>query len=118
MLHVKKAVEHRIVSIYRPYIRPIIRGKENKRVEFGAKVNNIQIDGISFIEHLSFEAFNEGIKIRISEECHYAFEFSFFCLNAIGDIPRYFFVNLHRKEELGKSKTEHISFTDKVVLSK
>ena len=57
-------------------------------------------------------------KIRISEECHYAFEFSFFCLNAIGDIPRYFFVNLHRKEELGKSKTEHISFTDKVVLSK
>lgn len=57
-------------------------------------------------------------KKRISEECHYAFDFSFFCLNAIGDIPRYFFVNLHRKEELGKSKTEHISFTDKVVLSK
>ena len=43
----KKAVEHRIVSIDRPYIRPIIRGKENKRVEFGAKVNNIQIDGDS-----------------------------------------------------------------------
>ena len=33
-------------SIDRPYIRPIIRGKENKRVEFGTKVNNIQIDGI------------------------------------------------------------------------
>ena len=45
-------------------------------------------------------------KKRISEECHYAFDFSFFCLNAIGDIPRYFFVNLHRKEELGKSKTD------------
>ena len=60
----KKAVEHRIVSIDRPYIRPIIRGKENKRVEFGAKVNNIQIDGISFIEHLSFEAFNEGIRMK------------------------------------------------------
>ena len=59
----KKEVKHRIVSIDRPYIRPIVRGKENKRVEFGAKVNNIQIDGISFIEHHSFEAFNEGVRL-------------------------------------------------------
>ena len=60
----KKEVKHRIVSIDRPYIRPIVRGKENKRVEFGAKVNNIQIDGISFIEHYSFEAFNEGVRLK------------------------------------------------------
>lgn len=60
----KKDVRHRIVSIDRPYIRPIVRGKENKRVEFGAKVNNIQIDGISFIEHHSFEAFNEGTRLK------------------------------------------------------
>ena len=53
-----------IVSIDKDYIRPIVRGKENKRVEFGAKVNTIQIDGINFIEHLSFDAFNEGIRIR------------------------------------------------------
>ena len=59
-----KDVKHRIVSIDRPYLRPIVRGKENKRVEFGAKVNNIQIDGISFIEHHSFEAFNEGVRLR------------------------------------------------------
>lgn len=31
-----------------------------KKVEFGAKSNNIQVDGISFIEKLSFNAFNEG----------------------------------------------------------
>ena len=31
-------------------MRPIVRGKENKTVEFGAKSNNILIDGISFIE--------------------------------------------------------------------
>ena len=37
----KKEVRHRIVSIDRPYICPIVRGKENRRVEFGAKVNNI-----------------------------------------------------------------------------
>ena len=60
----KKEVKHRIVSIDRPYIRPIVRSKENKRVEFGAKVNNIQVDGISFIEHHSFEAFNEGTRLK------------------------------------------------------
>ena len=53
-----------IVSIDKPYIRPIVRGKETKLVEFGAKVHKLQIDGISFIEHLSFEAFNEGIRLQ------------------------------------------------------
>ena len=68
----EEEVKHRIVSIDRPYIRPIVRGKENKQAEFGAKCNNIQIEGISFIEHHSFEAFNEGIRqkecIRYQEE--------------------------------------------------
>lgn len=59
-----RKVSDRIVSIDRHYIRPIVRGKETKPVEFGAKVNNIQIDGISFIEHLSFKAFNEGIRLK------------------------------------------------------
>ena len=54
----------RIVSIDRHYVRPIIRGKETKPAEFGAKVNNIQIDGISFIEYISFKAFNEGIRLK------------------------------------------------------
>lgn len=53
-------IKDRIVSLDKPYIRPIVRGKEVKLVEFGAKVNKIQIDGISFIEKLSYDAFNEG----------------------------------------------------------
>jgi len=32
-------------------------------VEFGAKVNMIQVDGINFIEHLNFNAFNEGPRL-------------------------------------------------------
>lgn len=52
-----------LVSIDKPYIRPIVRGKEVKPVEFGAKVNKLQIDGISFVEHLSFNAFNEGVRL-------------------------------------------------------
>ena len=58
-----KKVNGLIVSIDKSYIRPIVRGKETKKVEFGAKVNIIQVDGINFIEHLSFDAFNEGIRI-------------------------------------------------------
>lgn len=56
-------VTDRIVSIDKSYIHPIVRGKETKRVEFGAKVNTIQIDGINFIEHLSFSAFHEGNRL-------------------------------------------------------
>jgi hypothetical protein len=58
-----KSVPDRIVSISKSYIRPIVRGKEVKAVEFGAKVNMIQFDGINFIEHLSFNAFNEGTRL-------------------------------------------------------
>ncbi|MBN2520372.1 MAG: DDE transposase [Bacteroidales bacterium] len=61
-----KSVSDRIVSISKSYIRPIVRGKEVKPVEFGAKVNMIQFDGINFIEHLSFKAFNEGIRLKQS----------------------------------------------------
>lgn len=58
-----KSVTDRIVSITKSYIRPIVRGKEVKSVEYGAKVNMIQFDGINFIEHISFNAFNEGTRL-------------------------------------------------------
>ena len=57
-----------ILSLSKPYIRPIVRGKEVKRVEFGAKVNKLQIDGINFIEHISFNPFHEGIRYEQSVE--------------------------------------------------
>lgn len=57
-------IKDRIVSISKDYVRPIVRGKEIKSVEFGAKVNKLQIDGISFIEHISFNAFNEGTRLQ------------------------------------------------------
>lgn len=50
----------RIVSIDKDYLHPIKRGKERNKTEFGAKVNKFQIDGINFIERLSFNNFNEG----------------------------------------------------------
>ena len=59
-----KEIKNRIVSLSKPYIRPIVRGKETKTVEFGAKVNMLQINGINFIEHLSYDAFNEGTRMQ------------------------------------------------------
>ncbi len=67
-LYEGEKVKDRIVSIDKAYVRPIIRGKESKRVEFGAKANILQVDGINFIEHISFNAFNEGIRLIGSVE--------------------------------------------------
>ncbi len=61
-----EAPKNRIVSISKDYIRPIVRGKETKKVEFGPKVNKVQIDGVNFIEHISFDAFNEGTHFKSS----------------------------------------------------
>jgi len=65
-LHLGKqaTVPDRIVSLHKSYVRPIVRGKEVKPVEFGAKVNMLLVDGISFIEHLSYDNFNEGTRLQ------------------------------------------------------
>ena len=54
------SVEDRIVSIHQPHVRPIVRGKSQAKVEFGAKIHVSIIDGISFLDELSWDAFNEG----------------------------------------------------------
>lgn len=59
-----KEIKDRIVSLSKPYIRPIVRGKETKTVEFGAKVNILQVDGINFIEHFNYDAFHEGNRFQ------------------------------------------------------
>ena len=66
----RESIPDRIVSLAKPYVRPIVRGKEVKPVEFGAKCNNIQVDGISFIEKLSFNAFNEGSRLEHCIKMH------------------------------------------------
>jgi len=53
-------IQDRIVSIHQPHIRPIVRGKTQAKVEFGSKIHVSIIDGISFLDELSWNAFNEG----------------------------------------------------------
>jgi hypothetical protein len=59
----RKITRRLLDLLSKPHLRPIVRGKEVKSVEFGAKVNNILFDGISFIVKLSFNAFNEGSRL-------------------------------------------------------
>ncbi len=54
------SIEDRIVSIHQPHVRPIVRGKSQAKVEFGAKIHVSVIDGISFLDELNWDAFNEG----------------------------------------------------------
>lgn len=54
------SIEDRIVSIHQPHVRPIVRGKSQSKVEFGAKIHVSLVDGISFLDELSWDAFNEG----------------------------------------------------------
>lgn len=56
----KHTIEDRIVSIHQPHVRPIVRGKTTAKVEFGAKIHVSLIDGISFLDEISWDAFNEG----------------------------------------------------------
>ena len=56
----KHSCENRIVSISQPHVRPIVRGKANAKVEFGAKVAISVIEGYAFMDNLSWEAYNES----------------------------------------------------------
>lgn len=72
LTHPPKALKNRIVSLAKPYVRPIIRGKEIKPVEFGMKAHLLQVDGICIIDTLSFNAFNESTRLKLSTFKHRA----------------------------------------------
>ena len=50
----------RIVSISQPHVRPIVRGKQGKSVEFGAKLGLSLMDGFMTKDNLSWNAYNES----------------------------------------------------------
>ena len=58
-------VDHRIVSLQMPFIRPIVRGKTNKPVEFGPKFDvSLDESGLARIEKFSYESYNETETLR------------------------------------------------------
>ena len=78
------SIEGRIVSISQPHLRPIVRGKANAPVEFGAKVATAHIGGFSFIIHLGYDNFSEAKYLEQSAE-EYKRIFGFYPKVIIGD---------------------------------
>lgn len=78
------SVEHRIVSIHQPHVRPIVRGKSQAKVEFGAKIHVSLIDGIAFLDELSWDAFNEGGHMMEYVE-HYKRRFGYYPAELLAD---------------------------------
>ena len=58
------SVADRIVSVSQPFVRPIVRGKAGKPVEFGAKLDISVVDGWTRLECFSFDAYNEAGNLR------------------------------------------------------
>ena len=59
------SVANRIVNIYQPYVRPIPRGKDKQATEFGAKISASEVDGMSRVEHISWDQFNESTDLQL-----------------------------------------------------
>ena len=60
----------RIISIYQPHLRPIVRGKAKAKVEFGAKTGVSIVNGYTYVDHLSWEAYNESSDLSLQTELY------------------------------------------------
>lgn len=65
------SIKDRIVNIYQPYVRPIVRGKDKAKVEFGAKLGVSLCDGYARINTLSWDAYNESTDLKKQVESFY-----------------------------------------------
>jgi len=50
----------RILSIFQPHVRAIVRGKAKAKTEFGAKIGASIVEGYTFLDHHSWDAYNES----------------------------------------------------------
>jgi IS5 family transposase len=63
--------DDRIVSISQPYVRPIVRGKQDKPVEFGAKLSvSLTEEGLASVDELRWDAFYEGNDLPAQVEAY------------------------------------------------
>jgi hypothetical protein len=69
----KQSIEDRIVSLSQPHIRPIVRGKAGKSVEFGAKISASCFEGYLFLDRMSWDNFNESGDLKAQVEAYYSF---------------------------------------------
>jgi transposase, IS5 family len=58
------SVPDRIVSLYKPHVRPIVRGKSSAPVEFGMKMSIGVSEGFIHVDHMSFDPYHEGTLLQ------------------------------------------------------
>lgn len=63
-------IADRIVNIAQAHVRPIVRGKASAKVEFGAKVSLSLVEGISFVDRIGWDAYNESEDLKEQIECY------------------------------------------------
>jgi hypothetical protein len=63
-----RRIADRIVSLSKPHVRPIVRGKASADVEFGAKVSVSVIDGKAYVDRISWDAYNESADLAKQAE--------------------------------------------------
>ena len=61
--HRENKIKDRIVSVAQPHVRPIKRGKAGASTEFGAKISASLVDGFCFLDHLSWDNYNESVDL-------------------------------------------------------
>jgi transposase, IS5 family len=64
----KQSISDRIVSLSQPHIRPIVRGKAGKPVEFGAKLSASCLEGYVFLDRISWDNFKESGDLKAQVE--------------------------------------------------
>jgi hypothetical protein len=69
----KQSISDRIVSLSQPHIRPIVRGKAGKSVEFGAKLSASCFEGYVFLDRMSWDNFNESGDLKAQVEAYHRF---------------------------------------------
>lgn len=61
---------NRIISIFQSHVRPIVRGKAGRKTEYGAKIGVSVVNGFTYIDHLSWEAYNESSDLKLQLETY------------------------------------------------
>lgn len=79
-----KSCADRIISIFQPHIRPIVRGKLKSPTEFGVKIGACVVKGYAFVDHHSWDAHNEASDLEKHIEL-YRLRFGFLPAKIYGD---------------------------------
>jgi IS5 family transposase len=61
---------NRIVNIHQPWVRPMPRGKDGSRTEFGAKINISEVEGFCRINRVGWDNYNESVDLESQVEAY------------------------------------------------